>query len=54
MSCSITKTSARRLSVLFIILISGFKLGMAAPADGIKGEKREVHEVKEKKFCVAR
>lgn len=29
-----------RLSLLFIILISGFKLGITAPADGAKGEDR--------------
>lgn len=28
-----------RLSLLYIILISGFKLGMAAPADSKKGKK---------------
>lgn len=28
-----------RLSLLYIILISGFKLGMAAPTDSKKGKK---------------
>lgn len=40
MNCKIKMATTHRLSLLFIILISGFKLGIAAPADGIKGKAR--------------
>lgn len=36
-------TTTHRLSLLFIILISGFKLGIAAPADGKKGNGKLWH-----------
>lgn len=39
MNSKIEMASTHRLSLLFIILISGFKLGIAAPADGTKGTK---------------
>lgn len=39
--CKIKMPLTHRLSLLYIILISGFKLGMAAPTDeNIKGENR--------------
>lgn len=41
MNCKIEMATKHKLSLLFIILISGFKLGLAAPADGIKGKKRQ-------------
>lgn len=37
MNCKIEMATTHRLSLLFIILISGFKLGISAPADEIKG-----------------
>lgn len=33
--------TTHRLDVLFIILISGFKLGMGNPTDGKRGETSE-------------
>lgn len=39
MNCKIEMATTHRLSLLFIILISGFKLGMPAPADGTKGKR---------------
>lgn len=36
--CKIKMPLTHRLSLLYIILISGFKLGMAAPAENKKGE----------------
>lgn len=41
MNSKIEMASTHRLSLLFIILISGFKLGIAAPANGTKGTKIE-------------
>lgn len=41
MNCKIKMATTHRLNVLFIILISGFKLGMAAPADGTKGNGKK-------------
>lgn len=41
MTSQIEMASTHRLSLLFIILISGFKLGIAAPADGTKGTNFE-------------
>lgn len=38
MNCKIEMATTHRLSLLFIILISGFKLGLAAPSDEKKGE----------------
>lgn len=41
--------STHRMSLLFIILISGFKLGITAPADdGIKGKVKVVEWKTEK------
>lgn len=37
MNCKIEMATRHRLSLLFIILISGFKLGLTTPVDGIKG-----------------
>lgn len=36
--CKIKMPSTHKLSMLYIILISGFKLGLGAPTDEIKGE----------------
>lgn len=36
--CKINMPLTHRLSLLYIILISGFKLGIAAPTDDIKGK----------------
>lgn len=38
MESKIQMATKHRLSLLFIILISGFKLGIAESADGLKGD----------------
>lgn len=38
MNCKIGMATTHRMSLLFIILISGFKLGIAAPTDAKKGK----------------
>ena len=40
MNCVIEMATGHRISLLFIILISGFKLGLTVPTDGIKGKNR--------------
>lgn len=43
MNCKIEMAVTHRVSLLFIILISGFKLGITAPADAPpKGEDRPI------------
>lgn len=48
MNCEIEMATTHRLSLLFIILISGFKLGMAAPADGTRGKMCNVIRVEQR------
>ena len=51
--CKIKMPSTHILSMLYIILISGFKLGLAAPTDEIKGEQMLLNTM-EKYFLMAR